>query len=138
MLQQLLNFINVNKNKMKISELPQEIRELALKYQRDEKDDRNFSKKTDELSDAFNWTNTPQGINFWSDWSLKKTSEKPTQYQIGIDTFERAEANMTKEEIIACCKFNIDKYNWRKKGQDIEDFKKIIDYANFAIKQLEK
>jgi len=62
----------------------------------------------------------------------------PVQYQIGIDTFERAEANLTKEEIIAVCKFNIDKYCWRKKNQEIEDFKKIIDYANFAIKQLEK
>ena len=62
---------------------------------------------------------------------------KPIQYQIGIDTFERAEANMTKEEILSCVKFSIDKYNWRKKGQDKEDFKKIIDYANWGIKQLE-
>lgn len=64
--------------------------------------------------------------------------KKQIQYKIGIDTFERAEANLTKEEILAICKFNIDKYCWRKKGQDKEDFKKIIDYANFAIKQLEK
>ena len=64
--------------------------------------------------------------------------EKPKQYQIGIDTFERMEANCTQEEILAFCKGNIDKYNWRKKGLDLEDYKKIIDYANFAIKQLEK
>jgi hypothetical protein len=62
---------------------------------------------------------------------------KPIQYQIGIDTFQRAEANMTKEEILACVRFNIDKYNWRKKGQDKEDFKKIIDYAKWGLKQLE-
>lgn len=61
--------------------------------------------------------------------------EKPSQYDIGIDTFQRAEANMTKEEIIASCKFNIDKYCWRKKGQDKEDFEKIINYAKFALKQ---
>lgn len=61
---------------------------------------------------------------------------KPKQYQIGIDTFQRMEANCTKEEIIAFCKGNIDKYNWRKKDQDKEDFQKIIDYCNFAIKQL--
>lgn len=65
-------------------------------------------------------------------------NSKPSQYQIGIDTFTRAEANMTKSEILACCRFNIDKYTWRKKCQDLQDFKKIIDYANFAIKQLEK
>ena len=63
---------------------------------------------------------------------------KPAQYQIGIDTFSRMEANCSKEEILAFCKGNIDKYTWRTKGCDLEDFKKIIDYANFAIKQLEK
>jgi hypothetical protein len=62
--------------------------------------------------------------------------KKPKQYEIGIDTFERAEANLSKEQIIAICKFNIDKYNWRQKGQDKEDFQKIIDYANWAIKNL--
>lgn len=69
---------------------------------------------------------------------MKDKNDKPIQYQIGIDTFQRAEANMTKDELLACIKFNIDKYNWRKKGQDISDFKKIVDYANFAIKILEK
>ena len=64
--------------------------------------------------------------------------EKPKQYQVGIDTIERAEANMTPEEIIAVCKFSIDKYCWRKKDQDKSDFIKIIDYANLAIKQLDK
>ena len=65
-------------------------------------------------------------------------NSKPAQYQIGIDTFDRMEANCSKEEILAFCKGNIDKYTWRTKGCDLEDFKKIIDYANFAIKQLEK
>ena len=62
---------------------------------------------------------------------------RPFQYDLGIDTFQRAESNLTKDEILAVCKFNIDKYCWRVKNQDLEDFKKIIDYANFAIKQLE-
>lgn len=69
------------------------------------------------------------------EYELNK-SNKPKQYQIGIDTFQRAEANMTKEEILACIRFNIDKYNWRKKGQDREDFEKIIKYAEWALKQL--
>lgn len=63
--------------------------------------------------------------------------DKPEQYQIGIDTFERAKANMTKDEILAFCKCSIDKYVWRKKGQDLEDYKKIITYAKFAIEILE-
>lgn len=65
-----------------------------------------------------------------------KELNKPQQYALGIDTFKRCEANMTKEEILACCKFNIDKYNWRKKGQDKEDFEKIINYAKWALEQL--
>lgn len=64
--------------------------------------------------------------------------ERPDQYKNGIDTFERAEANMNFEEIMACVRFNIDKYVWRKKNQDRADFNKIIDYANFAIKQIDK
>jgi hypothetical protein len=75
-------------------------------------------------------TQTPLPKFIWDD------NTKPEQYQIGIDTFQRAEANLNKEEILAICKFNIDKYNWRKKDQDKEDFKKIIDYANWAIKNL--
>ena len=70
------------------------------------------------------------------EFSIIYTENKPVQYQIGIDTFQRAEANMTKEEILACVRFNIDKYVWRKKGQDKEDFKKIIDYANWGLKQM--
>ena len=66
---------------------------------------------------------------------FENNEEKPSQYNIGIDTFERCEANMTKEETLACCKFNIDKYNWRKKGQDKEDFEKIINYAKWALEQ---
>lgn len=70
-------------------------------------------------------------------FDTKIEDSKPKQYQIGIDTFERAKANLTKEEYLACLKFNIDKYLWRLKGQDIEDFKKIIAYANEAINVLE-
>ena len=70
------------------------------------------------------------------EYEIVPKDDKPIQYQIGIDTFQRAEANMTKEEILACVRFNIDKYNWRKKGQDKEDFEKIIHYAQWALKQI--
>ena len=72
------------------------------------------------------------------EYKLKPTDNKPKQYQIGIDTFQRCEANMTKEEILAFCKCSIDKYVWRKKGQDLQDYEKIISYAEFAIKQLKQ
>ena len=117
---------------MKISELPKEIREKALEYQK--KDGDNL--ETDKLHEAFTWHNTEEGQDYWDKWDDKKPIVKPKQYQTGIDTFTRAEANLTKDEILAICKFNIDKYNWRKKDQDKEDLKKIIDYANWALKNL--
>lgn len=61
---------------------------------------------------------------------------KPSHYAKGIDTFARMEANCTKEECLAFAKGNIDKYNWRTKGQDMEDFDKIIAYAEWAKKML--
>lgn len=64
--------------------------------------------------------------------------EKPQHYSKGIDTFKRMEENCTLEERLAFAKGNIDKYTWRTKGQDKEDFEKIISYAKWAIKQLEK
>lgn len=67
-----------------------------------------------------------------------KRTDKPTHYSKGIDTFARMESNCTKEECLAFAKGNIDKYNWREKGQDIEDLDKIIAYANWAKKLLNK
>lgn len=75
-------------------------------------------------------TQTPLPKFIWDE------DKKPKQYQIGIDTFERAEANLSKDEILAICKFNIDKYCWRQKDQDKEDFQKIIKYAEWALKNL--
>lgn len=122
---------------MKISELPTEIRIKAQNY-RSVANQQYYENDSDDLVNAFNWDKTDEGFVYWMNISNDVSSEKPEQYQIGIDTFERSEANMTKEEILACCRFNIDKYNWRKKDQDLSDFKKIIDYANFAIKQIKK
>jgi len=133
---------------MKISELPEKVKIKALEYQKNDGDDI----ATDNLAKAFIWKKTNEGFDFWMNWDLKENNndtsknyfktitnpyvEKPKQYQIGIDTFARAESNLTKEEILAICKFNIDKYTWRQKGQDKEDFQKIIDYANWALKNL--
>jgi hypothetical protein len=132
---------------MKISELPEDVRKKALEYQKNSLD---YSDLTDHLIDAFNWNNTIEGYEFWLNWDSKLNIKpfnyydtitkpyvkKPKQYQIGIDSFERAEANLSKEEIIAICKFNIDKYCWRQKDQDKEDFQKIIKYAEWALKNL--
>ena len=64
-------------------------------------------------------------------------NQKPEQYQIGIDTFKRSESNQTLSERLGVARFLIDKYTWRKKDQERMDFIKIIDYANWAIKQID-
>lgn len=61
---------------------------------------------------------------------------KPKHYSKGIDTFARMESNCSVEECLAFAKGNIDKYNWREKGQDYEDFDKIISYAEWGKKLL--
>lgn len=97
---------------MKISELPRDVRFNAETYRQDA-NQTYYELASDELTDAFNWNTTKEGYYYWKKMYDSQPSEKPEQYQIGIDTFERSEANMTKEEILACCRFNIDKYNWR-------------------------
>ncbi len=69
---------------------------------------------------------------------IMKDMEKPKQYNIGIDTFERMRANATVEEAMGFIRWNIDKYNTRQKGQDVSDYKKIKDYCDEAIYWLEK
>ena len=152
---------------MKISELPEDVKNKALEYQKQQFENTKnvkyyrYNPHSDYLTSSFNWLKTIEGFDFWEEWDAKLNNNnnplgyfetmtnpyvknnydsngvtKPEQYQIGIDTFERAEANLSKEEILAICKFNIDKYCWRQKNQDKEDFQKIIKYAEWALKNL--
>jgi len=86
-------------------------------------------KLTEKESKPYEFTNG-------SNMDINDHKAKPKQYEIGIDTFCRAEANMTLEEKMACIRFNIDKYNWRKKDQAKQDLNKIIAYAEWGLKQL--
>lgn len=62
---------------------------------------------------------------------------KPTQYQIGIDTFERCKETMSREQMIGFCKGNVDKYIWRNKGCDAQDLVKAKDYIDLWLWALE-
>lgn len=62
---------------------------------------------------------------------------KPKQYSKGIDTIERAKSNLSSDGILAVCVFQVDKYIWRDKGCDLEDFKKARDYIDLAIETME-
>ncbi len=62
--------------------------------------------------------------------------KKPEHYSKGIDTFERMEKNCDLKERMAFIRGSIDAYLWREKGQDKQDFEKIINYSLWALKQL--
>jgi hypothetical protein len=51
---------------MKISQLPQEVKEKALEYQRNANED--WNKTTDRLVLAFDWDETEEMQNYWSEW----------------------------------------------------------------------
>ncbi len=120
---------------MKISELPQE----DIKKIKNALDncillnEKSGFEKGIEFLLSLQYRKPPQSVFS----KLEETNVKPPQYQIGIDTFERMEKNCTLEERLAFVKGSIDAYLWRKKGQDKQDFEKIINYANWAIKQME-
>ena len=56
---------------MKISELPADVREKALKYQAE---DKGSYKTTDDLISAFNWADTIEGFDYWDGWDCKEYS----------------------------------------------------------------
>jgi hypothetical protein len=56
---------------MKISQLPQEVKEKALEYQKNSDRD----KTTDNLDDAFDWEYTKEREDYWIDWYLSEFKE---------------------------------------------------------------
>ena len=77
----LKTFIN-----MKISELPQEIKEKALEYQMNACSV--WDKETDVLEHAFGWCETKEGPNYWN-----KLNRKPEPNPILTELIEYAEQN---------------------------------------------
>jgi hypothetical protein len=58
---------------MKISQLPQEVKEKALEYQKNA--DKHWDKKTDNLRDAFDLEDSKEKHNYWYKWQAKKFKE---------------------------------------------------------------
>ena len=81
---------------MKISELPKEIREKALKYQKKYGQDL----KTDLLVDAFAWRKTKEGFIYWNDLDDQeppKKELKDTIVESVINQFkQRSEVGINK------------------------------------------
>lgn len=71
---------------MKISQLPQEIREKALEYQKNAEDP--WVKESDLLVESFDWYLTSEGPNYWN-----KLNRKPEPNPILTELILYAEQN---------------------------------------------
>ena len=69
---------------MKISELPKEIREKALKYQKED----GYNLETDKLHEAFTWHDTEEGMYYWNKWDEKKQM-KDTIVEAVVNKFKQ-------------------------------------------------
>jgi len=67
----------------------------------------------------------------------ESTEFRPAHYKTGSDTFAWFEERYSIDDCIKTAEFNIHKYLNRQKNQDLADFKKIADYALWAIKLME-
>ena len=56
--------------------------------------------------------------------------------KMGIQTMEFCFANMTDEELRGVLKFNVTKYIWRSKGDDLEDYAKAKHYIEMIRTEL--
>jgi hypothetical protein len=78
---------------MRISELPEGERELALLRQIECRITSN--KTTDNLALAFDWYSTVEGDEYWSDWNYKEGTINPKNYDDVILIIETKIATMS-------------------------------------------
>lgn len=76
---------------MKISELPKEIKEKALEYQKNETSD-GCSKTTDDLFYAFDFQKTPEGIDYWIGMDVVEIPQHPVHYDNSNNREQQFEA----------------------------------------------
>lgn len=109
---------------MKISELPQEIREKALEYQRNETDF-TYSKESNLLQDAFNWEQTDEDFDYWLELCNKKPDlNEPKHYDNSKGSlYQFCEDKQLNSYEFDCIKRIV---RCRKKGNFIEDIDKTI------------
>ena len=118
---------------MKISELPEEVRELALLNQKNSRSI-THDQNTDELQFAFPWSNTPEGHNYWSDLHFKKeTTTEPKHY----DNSKGSIYKFCDEHKLNSYEFDIIKrvMRCRKKGLFLEDLEKTKFLIDLYIKE---
>jgi hypothetical protein len=125
---------------MKISELPQEIKELALEHQKRELGT-HYLKNTDDLKDAFEWSNTDKGHDFWSnlfyeDKKIESTTKNKYQVSckgIDIDVYDVLNAFKVKNPAIQHAIKKLLKGGERGVKSKVQDYTEAIESINRAI-----
>jgi hypothetical protein len=136
---------NVKKIVMKISELPAKENNLARLRQR-ECNDTDYDKTTDNLIEAFDWTETTEDFDYWDEWHLTETDgkgkvidcDKPPKH---YDNSKGSLYKFCEEHELNSYEFDIIKrvMRCRKKGLFLEDLEKTKFAIDLYIKeQLEK
>lgn len=116
---------------MKISELPQDLKEKALDYQRNETYF-GCNKKTDSLVRAFDWKGTKEGHSFWGELHNKQS----THY----DNSNGSIYKFCEDQKLNSYEFDLIKriVRCRKKGQFTEDLEKTKALIDLYLLEHEK
>jgi hypothetical protein len=122
---------------MKISELPQEIKELALENVRDQKE----QIKADCLCSSFHWSESKEGFKFWNDWASKEYETeltKKNKYQvsckgINIDVYDVLNAFNVQNPAIQHAIKKLLKGGERGVKTKVQDYTEAIESINRAI-----
>jgi hypothetical protein len=121
---------------MKISELPPEIREKALEYQKNQSTGF-YNKNSDYLENSFNWAYTNEGVVFWEKWHKKESNElsQPQHY----DNSKGSLYQFCEDKELNSYEFDIIKrvMRCRKKGNFIEDLEKTKFLIDLYLKEYE-
>jgi hypothetical protein len=114
---------------MKISELPNGIREKALEYQKQD----GKVLETDDLCLAFNWNATVEGLDYWVDLDrakptqdVQETLEEAKKQQFKYDNLQDAKEISSRIKVVETLE---EAYNKIYKEIDFSEF----DFASFAI-----
>ena len=119
---------------MKISELPEEVRELALNNIKTQRG----SCKSEYLSGAFKWSDTLEGEDYWRKWDnlksyVKYIKEEPKHY----DNSKGSLYKFCDDHELNSYEFDIIKrvMRCRKKGLFLEDLEKTKFLIDLYIKE---
>jgi hypothetical protein len=125
---------------MKISELPQEIKEKALAYQRNGIATY-YDKSTDNLLEAFDWESTEEKTSFWRDLHISLSNNKQeiskTKEPKHYDNSKGSLYQFCEQQGLNSYEFDIIKriIRCRKKGNFLEDLEKTKFLIDLYIKE---